>query len=143
MGSNPTFSRTATKMVLKKFPSEKTQQSKHGKICFLYCRFSKQNSIFTLTTLENNVLLTISNGMCGFKNSTSKTKFATNFTALRLSKEARGLNFKRAIVIFKGQNKGRRKCVKFLRKHNLKIIKVIDQTSMAHNGCRPSKKPRL
>lgn len=136
MGSNPTFSEIVFEMSTKSFSS-------YDKTCFLYCRFSNQNSIFTLTTLENVALLTLSNGMCGFKNNTRKTKFATNFTALKLGKEAVSLNFKEAVVVLKGLNSGRQNLIKFLQKQNLNVVKVIDQTPMAHNGCRPPKKPRL
>jgi small subunit ribosomal protein S11 len=109
----------------------------------LYCQFTKQNSIFTLTDLKGQVKITLSNGMNGFKNSKSKTKFATQFTAQEIAKKAKLLGYKYSILIIKGKNKGRKKCFKFFKKGGLKIRKFIDQTRLIHNGCRPSKKPRL
>lgn len=109
---------------------------------FLYGKFTKQNSIFTLTDLKGNVKIIFSNGMNGFKNSKSKTKFATNSTAERLGKKAKSLGYKTTIFIINGKNKGRKRCIKFLKKGGLKVLKMLDTTPIIHNGCRPQKKPR-
>jgi len=110
----------------------------------LYCQFTKQNSIFTLTDLKGQVKITLSNGMTGFKNSKSKTKFATQLTAQNLAQKAKKLGYSCSILIIKGRNKGSKKCYRFFQKGGL-IIKnfIIDQTRVVHNGCRPPKKPRL
>jgi small subunit ribosomal protein S11 len=110
---------------------------------FLYGHFTKQNTIFTLTDLEGKVKCVLSNGITGFKNSRSKTKFATQFTAEKIGQKAKSLGYFRSSFIIKGYNKGRRKCVRFLKKGGLKILKITDNTIVVHNGCRPPKKPRL
>jgi len=110
---------------------------------FLYCQFTKQNSIFTLTDLKGNVKIVFSNKMNEFKNSKSKTKFATQNTAQEISKKATLLGYKNLVVILKGKNKGRKRCVRFIKKGGLEISKIIDKTFIIHNGCRPQKEPRL
>ena len=110
---------------------------------FLYCQFTKQNSIFTLTDFKGIVKATFSNGISGFKNSKSKTKFATQLTAEKIGEKAKLLGYKKAIFIIKGKNKGRKKCIRFIKKGGLRIYKIIDKTPLIHNGCRPPKKPRL
>ena len=109
----------------------------------LYGHFTKQNTIFTLTDLEGKVKCVLSNGITGFKNSRSKTKFATQFTAEKIGQKAKSLGYFRSSFIIKGYNKGRRKCVRFFKKGGLKILKITDNTIVVHNGCRPPKKPRL
>ena len=109
---------------------------------FVYGQFTKQNSIFTFTNLRGDVKFVISNGMNGFQNSKSKTKFATHSTAVKVAKQARLLGYKHPIFIFKGKNKGRKRCIRLLRRGGLKVLKIIDQTPIIHNGCRPRRKPR-
>jgi small subunit ribosomal protein S11 len=81
--------------------------------------------------------------MTGFKNSKSKTKFATQSTAEKIGQKAKLLGYKYSTFILKGQNKGRHKCLQFIQKGGLRILKIIDSTPIIHNGCRPQKKPRL
>lgn len=87
--------------------------------------------------------IVFSNGLNGFKNSKSKTKFATQNTIEKISEKAKLLGYKKSILILKGRNKGRKKCIRFVKKGKLKIVRIIDKTPSIHNGCRPQKKPRL
>ena len=138
VGSNPTFS--ANKIIMIK---SKKINKKYKIDSLLYGNFTKQNTIFTLTDLEGKVKCVFSNGLTGFKNSKSKTKFATQFTAEKIGQKAKSLGHYRSSFIIKGYNKGRRKCVRFFKKGGLKILNIIDNTIVVHNGCRPPKKPRL
>ena len=110
---------------------------------FLYINFTRQNSIFTLTNLEKKVIKTISNGSNGFKNSKSKTKFATTDTLEKIAQYAKALKLQNLNLILKGKNKGRRKCTKILQKNGIYILKIIDKSLIIHNGCRPKKTRRL
>lgn len=109
---------------------------------YVYGQFTKQNSIFTLTNLRGDVKFVVSNGMNGFQNSKSKTKFATHSTATKVAKQARLLGYRRSIFILKGKNRGRKRCIRLLKRGGLRIRKIIDQTPIIHNGCRPRKKAR-
>jgi len=111
---------------------------------FLYCLFSKQNSIFTLTNYNKQPKITFSTGTSGFHNSKSKTKYATQLTAEMISRKACELGYKKCILILRGRNKGRIKIARFIRKGKLKITKkIFEFTPISHNGCRPQKKPRI
>lgn len=86
----------------------------------------------------------MSTGICGFNNSKSKTKYATQTTAEIIGKKARILGYKKCILILRGKNKGRVKIIKFIKKGGLNIKKkIFEYTPISHNGCRSQKKPRL
>nr|BBB45639.1 ribosomal protein S11 [Heterosigma akashiwo]BBB45907.1 ribosomal protein S11 [Heterosigma akashiwo]BBE28181.1 ribosomal protein S11 [Heterosigma akashiwo] len=127
------------KSKIQKLPSKPSKIQQEG---IIYGQFSKQNTIFTLTTLAGQVKTSVSNGMVGYKNSKSKTQFATQAAAERLGQKAKALNFGSITFVIKGKNKGRKKCVKTFQKAGLKINMIYDQTPIIHNGCRPPKEPR-
>mmetsp|Transcript_40477 Transcript_40477/g.52108 ORF Transcript_40477/g.52108 Transcript_40477/m.52108 type:complete len:137 (-) Transcript_40477:69-479(-) len=108
----------------------------------LYGQFSRQNTIFTLTDLKGQVKTAVSNGMVGYKNSKSKTQFATHAAAEKISQKAKTLGCYAVTFIVKGKNKGRKRCVKILQKSGLIVQQIYDQTPVIHNGCRPPKEPR-
>jgi small subunit ribosomal protein S11 len=117
----------------------KDKAEQHG---IVYAHFTRQNTIFTLTNLDGQVQTSVSNGMVGYKNSKSKTQFATQAAAERLGQKAKDLRFSWITFVIKGKNKGRKKCVKAFQKAGLNIAMIYDQTPVVHNGCRPSKEPR-
>ena len=122
-----------------KVPSKKVQPRLVG---LIYGRFSTQNTIFTLTDLQGQVKAIVSNGLVGYKNSKSKTHFATQAAAERLGRLAKGLGFYSVTFIMKGKNKGRKKCVRTFQRLGLLVPKLYDWTPISHNGCRPPKPPR-
>ena len=125
-------------------PFNKIKKNKKINDSFLYCLFTKQNSIFTLTNFKHEPKLIFSTGICGFNNSKSKTKYATQLTAEMIAKKARSLGYKKCILVFRGKNKGRIKIIRFIKKGGLQIKKkILEFTPISHNGCRPQKKPRL
>lgn len=125
------------------FGSTTIYKKKKKKIdSLIYGQFTKQNSIFTFTNLKGDVQFVVSNGMNGFQNSKAKTRFATHSTAEKVANQAYLLGYKRSMLILKGKNKGRKRCIRLLRKGGLRVRKIIDKTPIIHNGCRPLKKPR-
>ena len=90
---------------------------------------------------KKNIIL--STGNVGFKGSKRSTKYASEKLAQIMANKLVENKIKRIKIVFKGFNKGRKSIIKKFRKKRIKIVKLIDKTPKAHNGCRAKKKRRL
>jgi small subunit ribosomal protein S11 len=99
------------------------------------------NTIFHVVT-EQNLTFTISAGVVGFMGSKRGTSQAAQDSAQLVGKRLREQNLRNVILIFKGLSKTRKSVIKGLKKRNIIIKKILDVTSIAHNGCRSSNKSR-
>jgi len=79
----------------------------------------------------------------GFKKSKRSSRFAAQAVLEQLCAKAKTLGYNRIILHINGFGKGRNVCVKGFKKSRLKIYLIQDSTSVAYNGCRPSKLRRL
>jgi small subunit ribosomal protein S11 len=104
---------------------------------------SKNNTLITLTDLQGNTKLWTSAGTLGFKNSRKSTTYAAQTAADDLATRALILGFCSVIVKIKGLGYGKDSTVRALYKSKLVITKLIEQTPISHNGCRPPKKRRI
>ena len=137
-----TKKKQAAHLKVKETVQPRTKKPKPKLTGILYAQFSRQNTIFTLTDLKGRVQTAVSNGMVGYKNSKSKTQFATQAAAEKMGQKAKGLHYHAITFVIKGKNKGRKRCAKILQKSGLVIKQIFDQTPVIHNGCRPPKEPR-
>lgn len=103
------------------------------------------NTIITITNNQNIVLKTISTGHVGFK----KARRGTNFAAKILAEsvvawltEKKKINTAIYIIKFKGVGENKDVLAKTFVKSGLRVIKIIDTTPIAHNGCTKPKKRR-
>lgn len=99
------------------------------------------NTIFHVTT-EQKTTFVISAGIVGFKGSKRGTPQAAEDSAQLVGKKLREQNLRKVILIFQGFSKARKSILKGLRKRKICIKKILDITSIAHNGCRVSCKSR-
>lgn len=104
---------------------------------------TKNNTIITLTDLNGNTKYWTSAGVLGFKNSRKSTTYAAQAAAEQTAQKALNMGFYSVLVKLKGLGYGKDTCIRTLSKSKLVITKIIEQTPIAHNGCRPPKKRRI
>ena len=101
---------------------------------------NQNNTIMHATLIEKNIIL--SSGRFGFLGTKRSTKFAAQKVAESMGKELKENKIGSVFLFFKGIHKRRKTIIKVLKQNQINIIKLIDKTSTAHNGCRSSKKRR-
>ena len=101
------------------------------------------NTIISITDEKGEVLVQSSPPVVGFKGARRSTAFAATKAAVDAAEKAiKKYGIREVEVIVKGPGSGRNAAVKGLDSAGLKISKLIDRTPIAHNGCRPRKRPR-
>jgi small subunit ribosomal protein S11 len=101
---------------------------------------NKNNTIIHATLIEKNIIL--SSGRAGFVGTKRSTKFAAEKVADIMAKQLQENRVQNIFLFFKGIHKRRKAIIKVLKQKQINILKLIDKTSIAHNGCRPKKKRR-
>jgi len=131
----------------KKFDKKAKAVSKKKKVknitkakVYLYCSYN--NTIITFTDYSGNVFTKSSSGCVGFQGSKKGTAFAATRAAYDAYQKASRYGVQEAVAIVKGVGMGRRAAIKGLRTAGLIITSLSDCTPIAHNGCRPRKRPR-
>lgn len=109
----------------------------------IYIFSTKNNTIITLTDLEGNTKFSTSAGVLGFKNSRKSTTYAAQAAADQIASKALNLGYQSVIIKVKGLGYGKESSLRALFKSRLLVTKIIEQTPVAHNGCRPAKKRRI
>ena len=100
------------------------------------------NTIVTLTDESGNAIAWSSAGALGFKGSRKSTPYAAQMAAEAAGKAAVDHGMKVVEVNVKGPGPGREAAVRALQTAGLDITVINDVTPIAHNGCRPPKRPR-
>lgn len=109
----------------------------------IHIQSTKNNTLITLTDLQGNTKFKTSAGTLGFKNSRKSTTYAAQAAAEELANKALILGFSSVIIKIKGLGYGKESTIRALYKSRLIITKLIEQTPIPHNGCRPPKKRRI
>lgn len=109
----------------------------------IYIFSTKNNTLITLTDLQGNTKFSTSAGVLGFKNSRKSTTYAAQAAAEQVALKALNMGFYSVVVKIKGLGYGKESSLRTLFKSRLLITKIIEQTPISHNGCRPSKKRRI
>ena len=109
----------------------------------IHVQSSKNNTIITLTDLNGNTKSWASAGTLGFKNSRKSTTYAAQAASEQIAEKALQLGFLSVIVKIKGLGYGKESTVRALYKKRLLITEIVEQTPIAHNGCRQKKKRRI
>jgi small subunit ribosomal protein S11 len=109
----------------------------------IHIQSSKNNTIITLTDLAGNTKFWVSAGTLGFKNSRKSTTYAAQAAAEEVADKSLQLGFFSVIVKIKGLGFGKESTIRALYKSRLIITKLVEQTPISHNGCRPPKKRRV
>ena len=108
-----------------------------------HVKSSFNNTLVTITTLEGDVLLSMSSGRLGFKGSRKGTPFAASQIATTLHKDMVPLGIKNVEINLQGPGSGRESVVRAFQSAGLNITVLRDVTPLTHNGCRAPKKRRV
>ena len=101
------------------------------------------NTLITITTLSGDCLCSCSAGECGFKGARKGTPFAAQQAAETAANKARDMfQMKRVAIEVKGPGPGRDSAMRGI-SSVLAITKLVDATTITHNGCRSKKKRRV
>ena len=101
------------------------------------------NTIVSITDSSGHVLSWASTGMVGFKGSKKGTPFAAQQAAEKAAAKAKEMfQMKRAAVMVKGGGPGRDSAMRGV-SSVLTVTKLVDATTVTHNGVRPKKKRRV
>jgi len=101
---------------------------------------NKNNTIMHANLMEKNIIL--SSGRVGFFGTKRSTKFAAQKVAETMGKKLKENRVGSVFLFFKGVHKRRKAIIKMLKHEQINILKLVDKTSIAHNGCRSAKKRR-
>lgn len=91
---------------------------------------------------QNNQNFIVSTGIAGFKGAKRSTPQAAQDSAQIAGKKLRERKLRKIILIFKGLSRTRKSVLKGLKKRHVIIERILDKTSIAHNGCRAKKRRR-
>lgn len=105
----------------------------------IYVQAGFNNTIITFTDSEGRTLAWSSSGSCGFKGSKKGTPFAAQMAAENAAEKAKAYGFEKGNIYVKGVGHGREQALRGLIAQGISILRIVDTTSIPHNGCR---KPR-
>lgn len=123
--------------MLSPFLKKSTQK---GIICI---SSTKNNTLLVLTDEQGNTKFSTSAGHLGFKNARKSTPYAAQAAAEQVISQAFQLGFHSVQLKIKGLGYGKESALRSFFKSRLVITKIIEQTPVAHNGCRVTKKRRI
>ena len=123
-----------------KVKKAKTGSLDRGKV---YIQSTYNNTLITLTDLNNNVIAWSSAGSVGFKGPKKATPFAASRVVEVLLEKVVNKNLREVSVFVRGVGSGRDAAVRALVNNGLEISSIKDITPIPHNGCRPRKPRRV
>ncbi|MGI8577032.1 MAG: 30S ribosomal protein S11 [Nocardioidaceae bacterium] len=126
---------TGTKKVRRKEKKNVVAGHAHIKSTF-------NNTIITVTDPSGAVISWASAGTVGFKGSRKSTPYAAQMAAEAAGRRAMEHGMKKIDVFVKGPGSGRETAIRSLAAVGLEVGTIQDITPLAHNGCRPPKRPR-
>ena len=129
-------------MAIKKKVKKKQTEKKSVAKGTAYIHSTFNNTIVTIADAEGNVLCWSSAGACGFRGSRKGTPFAAQRAAEKAAMRALDFGMKSIDVRISGPGGGRETSLRTLASRGLGILSIADVTPIAHNGCRPPKRPR-
>ncbi len=100
------------------------------------------NTIVTLTRTNGETIAQESAGTIGYKGTKKSTPYAAQVAASKVLEIARKYGVKELDVKINGIGSGRSSILRTLEGSEFQILSIADVTAIAHNGCRPPKRPR-
>jgi small subunit ribosomal protein S11 len=109
----------------------------------LYISSSYNNTIFTLTDDQGNVVYWTSAGRVGFEGTKKGTPYAASKAAEIMAKAILQLQIPEIEVLVKGVGAGRDSALRTLAAKEINIVSIKDVTPIPHDGPRPPKVRRV
>ena len=127
----------------KRAVSQELNKKELSKICIIYINATQNNTIITVTNIDNVVLTTVSQGIFQTKRGKRSVPQGSLMAGNHIGSFSTKKGFKIAQILIKGFGSGRESAVQGILQSNLKIGEIIDVTPIPHNGCRPRKSRRI
>ncbi len=103
----------------------------------------ENNTIVSVTDLNGQVLAWASSGSSGFKGARKATPYAAKVAAERVMTMVAAYGIQSLQIEVKGIGPGREQAIRGLQVAGVNFDAIIDTTTIAHGGCRPSKPRRV
>lgn len=100
------------------------------------------NTLITITDEKGDCILQESAGTLNYKGTKKATPYVANLVASKIGKSAQNLGLQNLSIRVKGIGRGKEVAIRTLATFGFNISEIRDVTPIAHNGCRPPKKPR-
>lgn len=108
----------------------------------IHVKSTFNNTIVSLSRENGEVLAQESGGSMGYKGAKKSTPYAGQIVFLKVIETAKLYKIQKLIIRIKGIGPGRNSILRALESSGMEIESIMDVTPLAHNGCRPPKKPR-
>jgi small subunit ribosomal protein S11 len=128
-------------MAVSSRPTKKIKRDVSDGIVHISASFN--NTIITITDRKGNTLAWATAGASGFRGSRKSTPFAAQVAAEKVGNIVKEYGVKNLDVRIKGPGPGRESAVRSLNNLGFKIVNIVDDTPIPHNGCRPPKRRRV
>ncbi len=109
----------------------------------VYISTSFNNIIITFTDKAGNAISWSSAGKVGFRGSKKNTPYAAQVAAEDAGKEAYEAGLRKVEVFVRGPGAGREAAIRKIASLDIEVVRIVDNTPIPHNGCRPPKKRRV
>nr|YP_009310480.1 ribosomal protein S11 [Pyramimonas parkeae]AOT98946.1 ribosomal protein S11 [Pyramimonas parkeae] len=114
------------------------------KVPILYVKSTLNNTLFTLTDTNGNVLYRSSCGMHGFKHARKKSHLAAQSVGIDVAKYCRKKRIKEIHLRLEGLGKTKKSSIsRFSKKSGVRILTITRIVNISFNGCRARKKRRF
>src|SRR5262249_42819415 len=127
----------------KKKAAGKKKEKKNIPVGVAHVHATFNNTVFSITDLDGNVLSWSSAGIQGFKGSRKGTPYAAQQAATAAANAAREHGVRQVEVRVSGPGAGRESSIRALQAAGFDIKAIKDVTPIPHNGCRPPKRRRV
>ena len=130
-------------MAVAKKVVKKRRERKNVEKGVAHIRSTFNNTIVSITDMQDNVIAWGTSGEMGFKGSKKSTPYAAQTAAEHAAKIAVDNGMKTVEVLVRGPGAGRESAIRALATAGLEITMIKDVTPIPHNGCRPPKRRRV
>ncbi len=130
-------------MVKSKKVSKNSRLKKKYPIVRINFKAKFNNSIITVSDLENNVLMWSSSGKVGFKGSKKATPFASQKTTEDILEKLKTLETTNVQIILNGAGMGRDSFIRSIQNSGLQVDLIKDTTGFPFGGITLKKKRRV
>lgn len=111
-------------------------------IATFHIKCTSNNTIIT-AVYRNKTIVSGSCGILGLKGSKRSTSYASQTLSNILGKKIYLLGVRFVVVKINGFGNGRISALKGLQSSGIKILKLLDTTTIPFNGCKVSKRRRI